>query len=177
MTLNAQQNHNLSPQFANCGLCCATRKVKRQEFAKMRILCGTFLPQFKTEAHCTKKVVSYMLFPIICFWKQPEQAVGAGRRPYRGAHTSSDRLRGSLRSGDTGDRALPKSGGMANVGYDGLNRKRFDIMARSRLVRRGGTRTARNHDARATSGRAASEPSRKCKARSRTAPPAGRIAF
>ena len=41
-------------------------------------------------------------------------------------------------------------GGMANVGYDRLNRKRFDTMARSRLRHRGGTRTARNHDVRAT---------------------------
>ena len=47
-------------------------------------------------------------------------------------------------------RLLPKSGGMANVGYDGLNRKRFDTMARSRLRCWGGIRTARNHDARAT---------------------------
>ena len=39
---------------------------------------------------------------------------------------------------------------MANVGYDRLNRKRFDTMARSRLRHRGGTRTARNHDVRAT---------------------------
>ena len=39
---------------------------------------------------------------------------------------------------------------MANVGYDRLNRKRFDAMARSRLRHRGGTRTARNHDVRAT---------------------------
>ena len=63
------------------------------------------------------------------FWKQPEQAVGAGRRPYHGAHTSSDRLRGSLRSGDTGDRALPKSGGTSNVGYDTINSKRLDTIA------------------------------------------------
>ena len=43
-----------------------------------------------------------------------------------------------------------KSGGATNVGYDRLNRKRFDIMARSRLRHWGGTRTARNHDVRAT---------------------------
>ena len=43
-----------------------------------------------------------------------------------------------------------KSGGIANVGYDRLNRKRFDTMAGSRLRHRGGIRTARNHDARAT---------------------------
>ena len=36
---------------------------------------------------CFKHVVSH-----ICFWKQPEQAVGAGRRPYRGAHTCSHRF-------------------------------------------------------------------------------------
>ena len=39
---------------------------------------------------------------------------------------------------------------MANAGYDRLNRKRFDNMARSRLRHRGGIRTARNHAARAT---------------------------
>ena len=85
---------------------------------------------------CSKHVVSHL-----CFWKQPEQAVGAGRRPYHGAHTSSDRLRGSLRSGDTGDRALPKSGGTSNVGYDAMNQNRLDTMARSRLRCRGGIRT------------------------------------
>ena len=43
-----------------------------------------------------------------------------------------------------------ESGGATNVGYDRFDRKRFDTMARSRLRRRGGIRTARNHDARAT---------------------------
>ena len=43
-----------------------------------------------------------------------------------------------------------ESGGRSNVGYDGIDRKRLDTMARSRLRRWGGTRTARNHDVRAT---------------------------
>ena len=47
-------------------------------------------------------------------------------------------------------RLSSESGGTSNVGYDGLNRKRLDTMARSQLRCWGGTRTARNHDARET---------------------------
>ena len=68
-----------------------------------------------------------MLFPIFVFGNNRNKRSARGADPTTARTPVATASRLAFGSGDTGDRALPKSGGTSNVGYDAMNQNSVKI--------------------------------------------------